>query len=309
MKKTLLFISLIAAILLGVLWLSNNLLKRSLRGTLYISDGEGWYLYDWKTERMHAIAWIGNASILKICDAGNGEIWALSYVDENKYILQRRNPEEVLYETELSFKPVDMCAYNKGVLLIRETNDYFQHMAGQKLSLRAGAGEIIYLATDGSEPQTLVECGFNTYPTESFLASQENCFTFLPRDFKVIEKERVVCKTENILAFENGSIHKQSIPEDIWALCAGGNTFVAVGPNRIYTFSPLSGIKTKGIKCNGVSKGTVSPDGKYYLFLRSHGIWGDTMDAYIMNISTGLMIRLKGMTGYEGANLMFCWID
>jgi len=309
MKKTLFIISLIVVILLGVFWLSSNLLKHSLKGTLYVSDGEGWHLYDWKKERMQEITWIGNASILKICDAGNGDIWVLSYVDEDKYILQLRNPEKILYGTELSFKPVDMCAYKGGVLLIRETNDFFQHMGGQKLFLRAGAGEIIYFATDGSKPQTLAECGFNTYPTETFLTSQENCFTFLPRDYKVIEKERVVCKTENILVYENGSIHKQRIPEDIWALCAGGNTFVAVGTNRIYTLSPLSGTTTKGLKCNGVSKGTISPDGKYYIFLRFHGFFGDAMDAYIMSTSTGLKVRLEGITGYEGAQFSFCWTD
>ncbi|MBQ7541112.1 MAG: hypothetical protein IJT44_02345 [Clostridia bacterium] len=308
MKKTLfVIISLIAVILLGGFWLSSNLLKHSLKGTLYVSDGEGWHLYDWEKERLQEITWIGNANILKICDARNGKIWVLSYVDD-KYILQLRTPEKVLYETKVPFKPVDMCAYNGGVLLIRETNDFYQHMGGQKLTLRARTGEIIYLTTDGSEPQTIAECGFNTYPTETFLTSQENCFTFLPRAFKVIENERIVCETDTILVYENGSIHKQNIPEDIWSLCAGGNTLVAVGTNRIFTLSSFSRT-TKGIKCDGVSKGAISPDGKYYIFLRTHGFFGDAMDAYIMSISTGLLIRLKGMTGYEGAYFSFCWTD
>ena len=274
MKKALLFMLLIIAVILGVFLLSNNLLKKSLQGTLYVSDGDRWCWYDWEKEKMQEITWIGSDAILKICDAGDGKVWVLSYVDESKYILLLQNPEKVIYETELSFKPVDMCAYNEGVLLIREknTDDFFQYK-GQKLALRAGAGEIVYLAADGSEPQTLAECGFNTYPTETFLISQENCFTFLPRDFEVIEMNRVVCKTENICIYENGSICSQSVSGDtIRALCAGGHIFVAVGTNRIYRFSPISGITTKGIKCNGVSKGTVSPNGKYYVFSRFHGL-------------------------------------
>ena len=312
MKKTLFIISLIVVILLGVFWLSSNLLKHSLKGTLYVSDGEGWHLYDWKKERMREIPWIGNTSILKICDAGNGDIWVLSYVDEDKYILQLRSPEKVLYETDLSFKPVDMCAYNGGVLLIRETNDdFFQHTRGQRLFLRAGAGEIIYLATDGSEPKTLAKCGFNTYPQSTFLTSQENRFTFLPRNYKLIEENGVVvCETETVCIYENGSIHNHRISEElILDICTGGHLVVGVGENRIYTLSPFLEITAKGTRCDGISTGTVSPSGKLYIFPRLHGLFYDAMDVYIMHIATGMMMRLKGLTGYEGAYYSFCWVD
>ncbi len=82
----------------------------------------------------------------------------------------------------------------------------------------------------------------------------------------------------------------------------------AVGENRLFPFSMTDGIDGKAIPCKQVEKGAVSPDGQYYIFTRFHGFLGDRVNAYILRLSDGRTVQLKGLSATERV-FSFFWVS
>lgn len=311
-KRSRLWICLALALLvISLLILAMHIqMKHSLNGTLYVCRGnQKWLMYDWDAQALCAIPNVDSSDIYSMQAAGNGNVWALKKSDTDTWTIALWNQTESVYEESISFQPLAVSVYQNGLLLMRpKANDQIMQYRQQGAVLKANSAEILYMDQTGKE-DVLAECGYNTADPQAFFVSQGDAFTFLKPDF-YIEKESLVmrCRTDTLCIYENGTVREMPIQDaKVDSLRSCGKSVLALKESDLYSFSLQSGLGRRIQKGIGMQNGTGSPDGRYYLYTRLHGLFGDRWDAYVLDMDKGIKIRLRGVHNVGTEGFSFCW--
>lgn len=301
----------LALLVISLLILAMHIqMKHSLNGTLYVCRGnQEWLMYDWDAQALCAIPNVDSSDIYSMQAAGNGNVWVLKKSDTDTWTIALWNQTESVYEESISFQPLAVSVYQNGLLLMRpKANDQIMQYRQQGAVLKANSAEILYMDQTGKE-DVLAECGYNTADPQAFFVSQGDAFTFLKPDF-YIEKESLVmrCSTDTLCIYENGSVREMPIQDaKVDSLRSGGKSVLALKESDLYSFSLQSGLGRRIQKGIGMQNGAGSPDGRYYLYTRLHGLFGDRWDAYVLDMDKGIKIRLKGVHNVGTEGFSFCW--
>ena len=288
----------------------------SLDGTLFVRLGNGgWYSYDRRKDDLCDITSMDMDGVLTISNAGNETAWMLVQSHAEDYSIVLRNQEKTLYKETLYEKPLAVCAFQDGFLLMqKKENDAIAAYKQQGYQITANCAEIVYMDPTGKR-LVLAECGFNATNPQAFFVAQGDAFTFLPPSFYVEtdptgETKYLRCNENVICVYEKGSIRELPLHDQkIDALRSGNNVIVALKENSLYLFSLQTGLNRKIANHIGQQNGVISPNGQYYLYARLHGILGDRWDTYVLDLKTKRKIKLHAIhnTGTDGFD--FCWVS
>ena len=288
-------------------------MRRSLSGTLFVQcSGCGWKLYDWDKNTLREIPNITDDSILSMTDAGDGKVWITTKSDADDFAVALWDQSEILYEIPLSTKPLAVRTYQNGVLLMqKKESDAIMQYKQQNIKITADCAEIIYYDQTGST-SVMAECGYDVLNPDAFFVSQTTAFTFLKPSYfaetDVLDTSASLeCYKDTLCVYENGVVRELSMEAKTDGLRGNADTILAFKEGALYSFSLQSGAYHILARNVGYQNGIVSPDGRYYLYERLHGLTLERHDTYLLELRAGKKARLSGIQN-EGANgFDYCW--
>ena len=110
-------------------------------------------------------------------------------------------------------------------------------------------------------------------------------------------RDAVSCDTSRVCVYTaDSTVREVALPQDaeIRDICPSPDGWIAVGNGGLYTFSAQTGLSEMLLRRKDLSVGAVSTDGKYYIYPRVHGFFGDSKSLYGVRLSDGCTVRLHG---------------